>query len=254
MSSNSGSTAVKRIVNSSIHLLGSDKTSIAAAAKTISIAFDRDPLVTWLRPGATTWGQLEPHHVQWQQRRVRHAQLSGYVVRASTSPHKSESKTAGLATLDEQENNNFSGVAMLFPPDGTRLWKWWNLWRWLALAVANIREYFDPAPIDFGSNMNRVRTMFEMNHNNLEKYSREVSPKKLWYLEVCCVRTDAQGRRVGKALMNWVVEKTDDAACLLECTDEKNVAFYERFGFRLKEVVEMRDEAEVQHTWLMVRS
>ena len=96
--------------------------------------------------------------------------------------------------------------------------------------------------------------MFATHKRNFAKQSARFPNKRVWYLEVCCARKSVQGRGLGKRLMGWVVEEVGDSACLLECTDENNVAFYQRFGFEVAEVVELRDGRDAINIWLMVRS
>lgn len=96
--------------------------------------------------------------------------------------------------------------------------------------------------------------MLELHDQNYAKQQARLPTKPIWYLEVCCARTSVQGTGIGKCLMQWVLKQTKDSACLLECTDEKNIAFYKQFGFSVAEVVEMRDGDDRLLTWLMIKS
>lgn len=57
-----------------------------------------------------------------------------------------------------------------------------------------------------------------------------------WYLEVLGVRPIAQRRGLGARLMEPVLERVDreQRTCYLETADRANVAYYERFGFRVE--------------------
>lgn len=83
-----------------------------------------------------------------------------------------------------------------------------------------------------------------------EHMMRKHVPKRnrCWYLEVIAVHPESQGYGLGGRLMRWMLSTIPDTEdCILECTDESNVAFYERYGFKLLEVTELKDEAEADH-------
>lgn len=54
-----------------------------------------------------------------------------------------------------------------------------------------------------------------------------------WYLEVLGVRPEWQRQRLGRRLMEPVLDRADrdGRPCLLETADRANVPYYERFGF-----------------------
>ncbi len=56
-----------------------------------------------------------------------------------------------------------------------------------------------------------------------------------WYLVVLSVRPDHQRRGLGGALLAPILERSDrdHLPCYLETSDPANVAFYQRFGFRV---------------------
>lgn len=54
--------------------------------------------------------------------------------------------------------------------------------------------------------------------------------------------------------MRWVIEQIGDEPCFLECTDEKTVPFYEKYGFKLMEVTTLTrevDKLEVELFWML---
>lgn len=67
-------------------------------------------------------------------------------------------------------------------------------------------------------------------------------PDSVYYLEIAAVRPDAQGMGVGREIMNRVAARLGDSPCFLECTNEKNVGFYEKFGFKVVFEKELCDE------------
>lgn len=89
-----------------------------------------------------------------------------------------------------------------------------------------------------------------------EVMARNVDKTQAWYLEVIAVSPDAQGRGLGGILMQWMLQRIAGAPCILECTDEANVPFYEKYGFRVVEVTELKAVNEpdrVAREWIMVR-
>lgn len=64
-----------------------------------------------------------------------------------------------------------------------------------------------------------------------------------WYLWAIGVDPRFQGKGVGSALLSHTLGRVDDEGktALLECSDPKNVRFYERHGFEVMGVVQVRD-------------
>ena len=60
-------------------------------------------------------------------------------------------------------------------------------------------------------------------------------PEPHWYLEILGTEPAEQGRGVGGALMAPVLDRCDEdgAPAYLESSKERNVLYYERFGFRV---------------------
>jgi len=73
-----------------------------------------------------------------------------------------------------------------------------------------------------------------------------------WYLAILSVSPEAQGRGHGSALLEPGLERCDrdGTAAWLETQREKNVGFYEQFGFELVEKLMIDQELPV---WLMYR-
>jgi ribosomal protein S18 acetylase RimI-like enzyme len=98
--------------------------------------------------------------------------------------------------------------------------------------------------------------MFEQHNATFEKIQGQYPPKSLYYLEIAAVQPDTQGMGVGGKLMSWVVDQIGNSPCFLECTNPTNVAFYERYGFKLVEEGKLQDEADSAHAtsfYYMVR-
>jgi ribosomal protein S18 acetylase RimI-like enzyme len=62
-------------------------------------------------------------------------------------------------------------------------------------------------------------------------------PEPHWYLMIVGVDPALQGRGVGSALVKEGLARADqeDVPCFLETSNERNLAFYERFGFAVVE-------------------
>jgi ribosomal protein S18 acetylase RimI-like enzyme len=62
----------------------------------------------------------------------------------------------------------------------------------------------------------------------------------LYYLEIAAVHPDSQGLGVGGKLMRAINEQLGDSPCFLECTNVKNVPFYEKYGFQMVQERELK--------------
>lgn len=81
----------------------------------------------------------------------------------------------------------------------------------------------------------------------------------LWYLEVIAVHPSLQSRGIGRNVMIWILENARNQPVYLECTQQGNIAFYESFGFRVIEEVELideesNDESATVKYWAMIRA
>jgi ribosomal protein S18 acetylase RimI-like enzyme len=77
--------------------------------------------------------------------------------------------------------------------------------------------------------------MMDGHYASAKKIKSRYPPNSLYYLEIAAVKPDTQGMGVGGAMMSWVVDRLGKSPCFLECTNEKNIAFYEKYGFKLLE-------------------
>ena len=86
----------------------------------------------------------------------------------------------------------------------------------------------------------------------IEPYHRE-APARHWYLLVVGVDKSLQGRGLGSALLQPILDQADAEAmpCYLETFQPKNLPFYERHGFHvLREGVE---PASALRFWTLLR-
>ncbi|RBQ77176.1 hypothetical protein FVER14953_13939 [Fusarium verticillioides] len=88
--------------------------------------------------------------------------------------------------------------------------------------------------------------MMESHNAFEERIKKKYPPNSLYYLEIAAVRPDSQGMGVGRTIMQWVVQELGASPCYIECTDQKNVAFYLKYGFELVEEAELVDEEDAK--------
>ena len=76
-------------------------------------------------------------------------------------------------------------------------------------------------------------------------------PRDVWYLDALGVKPSRQGQGIGGALIRYGLEmaRADDASSFLETGVERNVAYYERFGFHV--VDEGSPAPDGPHIWFM---
>ena len=92
---------------------------------------------------------------------------------------------------------------------------------------------------------------------SVENYCGEVHkrivPGKHWYLWGLGVKPSRQGQGIGGMLMQPVLARADSdrLPCYLETTNEKNVPFYEKHGFKV--VCEGNVPRHALHIWAMLR-
>ncbi|KAJ6104530.1 Acyl-CoA N-acyltransferase [Penicillium sp. IBT 18751x] len=156
-------------------------------------------------------------------------------------------------TQDPYINTTDAGtVVFLHPPRG---YLSWSLSRALLTCKLWLLELFDPA-LDEGCKEKRVEMLMAANKSSARVLQKQYSEKKLWYLEVIAVHPALQSRGLGGGVMRWIMENVGDQPIYLECTARGNVPFYEAFGFRVVEEVELIDDDDIEKLvyWVMVRA
>jgi len=85
----------------------------------------------------------------------------------------------------------------------------------------------------------------------LWNWIEERVPRDVWYLDALGVATSRQGEGIGGALVRHGLEmaRADGAAAFLETAVERNVGYYERFGFSV--VDEGSPAPGGPHIWFM---
>lgn len=94
------------------------------------------------------------------------------------------------------------------------------------------------------------------NKSSAQALQKQYSKQRLWYLEVIAVHPALQSRGLGGGVMRWITESVGEQPIYLECTARDNVPFYEAFGFRVVEEVELidDDDGEKLFYWVMIRT
>ncbi|KAM5377486.1 hypothetical protein ACJZ2D_004855 [Fusarium nematophilum] len=213
-----------------------DFKSISAAAKTLSLSFACDPLIRWLNrnPNGPGWETLLPTLQQWQQARIREYSIRGI----------------GMEAVTAGENPANVGVCFLFPPRSQH--RWLNPLWWPTYLRVLWDEYW-VRPSEPFANEKRIGIMMDTHYEFAQKIKSRYPPNSLYYLEIAAVRPDTQGMGVGGTIMKWVVRRIGSSPCFLECTNEKNVGFYEKYGFKVVDQKELSDEADPSQCWTCKR-
>lgn len=96
------------------------------------------------------------------------------------------------------------------------------------------------------------------NHLGCQNLVQSIAGKPAWYIEVVAVDPSYQKRRLGSQMVEHLASLCPKGhPVYLECTDKKNVGFYEKHGFRVVTEVRLIDpfiEADQGvRLWLMVK-
>ena len=100
--------------------------------------------------------------------------------------------------------------------------------------------------------------MFMANHLGSKTIVQNVAGKPAWYIEVVAVDPSYQKRRLGSQMVKHLLSLCPPGhPVYLECTDSKNVGFYEKYGFKV--VIEVRlidpfmEADEGVRLWIMAK-
>jgi ribosomal protein S18 acetylase RimI-like enzyme len=124
---------------------------------------------------------------------------------------------------------DLSAVAVWFRPGDTEM----DEARLQASGMSHTAQAIGEAP--FARIMNVIAP--------LDALRRADAPEPHWYLALLGVNPDLQRRGLGSAVVQPILEQADahDTPCYLETQEERNIAFYERLGFRVLREIDHRE-------------
>jgi ribosomal protein S18 acetylase RimI-like enzyme len=165
------------------------------ATETLARAFARDPMFTWMFP--------EPQHRARALLSLNRVPLE-YGLRYG---HVTESRDGRAASV--------------WVPPGRSI----TMLRMIRSGILRV---------PFGVGFRPFRQFVGAN-GVMERIHKQHVPEPHWYLLVVGVDPELQGRGLGSALIREGLSRSDAAGCpcYLETSDERNVALYERHGFRV---------------------
>jgi ribosomal protein S18 acetylase RimI-like enzyme len=173
------------------------RNDMGAAAKTLAQAFMTDPMFRWMFP-------REDRRLVALQRFIRvpleYGLRYGHVMRSESA----------------------KAVAIWVPPER----------RMSMLSMA--RSGFLAAPFQIGLG---PFLKFAGANQTMEKIHHRYVPEPHWYLLIVGVDPELQGQGRGGALVAEGLARADkaNAPCYLDTSEERNLAFYERLGFKVAE-------------------
>lgn len=181
------------------------ESDLPAAAAALARAFQDDPLQAYVFPDPAERAVRSPGHFVPL---LRYGLQFGEVLTTTGSP---------------------AGAAVWLGPDA------WEITPERAAAAG-----LDQLPTILGS---AAADRFFSVLAAVDPYHHRDVPAAHWYAMVVGVEPEAQGRGVGRALLQPILDRADAARlpCYLETAQPKNVEFYEHLGFRrVVETVEPR--------------
>lgn len=203
-------------MSASLSVLRLDPAQRPKAAETLTRAFADDPIYTYVLPDRAT--RLRATQRMWQ------ALLA-----------------AGLRYGEVYTTPTQQGVACWMAPGQTEM----TLVRTARTGFGLMRAVFAFPPASRQRFLGIARYTDELRRRDMQR--------PFWYLWVMGVDPACQGQGVGGRLMEPVLARADEQGlpCYLETESERNVAFYERRGFRV-----LRAGQPLGHPvrlWTMVR-
>lgn len=208
---------------------------IDGAIATIQQAFAEDPYNKWIYNDRSNFSPTRNHvsltlRCRWG---IKHALF--YVCRSTSNPSK------------------ILGTAMWMPPSPSSVPQSWSFYLstwylWFGQLGMNI--YYGRG----GLNVKRYWLWKEAQAKAQEELWND--EKGYYFCNIVTVLPEAQGKGVGRALMEVVLKKADEEGrrCYLESSrDVPNVAIYEKFGFRLVKDMLCDDDGDGIKLYCMTR-
>lgn len=144
---------------------------------------------------------------------------------------------------------------------------WWNKLRDKILEPLCVMQIASadgfPAPFTdqkLKSTGKTSATVFENMNALWKRAHHKLMPEKHWFFSIVATDPEYQGQGHGSEIMERLTDLADDAKvdCYLECNNEKNKKFYEKFGFVERESGEIEnlfdEKGPPNTTYFMVRN
>jgi ribosomal protein S18 acetylase RimI-like enzyme len=191
-----------------------ERPQIRAAAELIAAAFQNDPLITWALPGGSRRDVLATHVF------TRNICYAWHYGRVETT----------LNTL---------GAAVWLRPGHEKMTVW-----------GMIRCGMLATPVRLGWRGFRRLRLYNAAKTRLHD---QVMSGPHWYLLILAVAPQAQGRGLGKSLLQPVfrLADRDKLPCYLETTQHSNLPIFEKLGFQTRQQAHVPEDGP--HLWGMVR-
>jgi GNAT superfamily N-acetyltransferase len=172
------------------------EAQLEEAARALALAFQNDPLQSYVLPDPEERAVRSPAHFSTL---LRFGRIFGEVYTTPGTPQ---------------------GAAVWQPP-GVEV-----------TPESAVSAGFDRLPAHIGADaMNRLGRVLDY----LEAvHRRDLSPEQ-WYLMIVGVAPARQGHGVGRALLQPVLSRTDSAGmpCYLDTSQQRNLPFYQKLGFHI---------------------
>ncbi len=190
-------------------------TQIENAAGVLARAFQDDPITCWLIPDAVERARLMPHLFTTS---VRYGYRFGEVY-STTEPCE--------------------GSAVWLVPGQTTA----PPHRMIQTGVLRMALHLRPGSIR--------RLLIYVDY--VERMQLRAIPEPHWYLFLLGVEPIKQGQGIGGALLQPILSRADQMKlpCYLETALERDLRFYERYGFKLHSETDIPGGGP--HLWLMIR-
>lgn len=191
------------------------QAQIKQAAEVLARAFQEDLLYTYVIPDADERKRILPHFFEF---RVCYGILYGEVYAVS---------------------RNFEGVAVWIPSENAHMTQ-------ERIFRAGGFSLYLKAGSEVMSRLNSVGAYVSSTHRHHASFPH-------WHLSPMGVAPSFQGQGYGGAMLKAMLARLDreEVPCFLETQSERNVTFYQRYGFRVVEKGEIPG-TEIPH-WAMLR-
>ena len=178
-----------------IEVIQLDESQIEVAADVLANAFQSDPLAMFMLPDPVERAKKLPFHFVPI---LRYGLMYGEVLTTST--------------LD--------GVAVWLPPG-----------QWEVTPERAVKVGFDQLPAQIGD---EAAAWFNQAIEFITEFHVRDVPNDHWYLMVIGIDSAKQGRGIGRALIDPILKRANDAGlpCYLETGEPTNSKFYTKLGFQ----------------------